>query len=55
VIRDLCAELGVKCAVSRHVAEGGAGALALAEAVTRTPTFPPEVRFSYDLESDPLT
>ncbi|HYN29985.1 MAG TPA: formate--tetrahydrofolate ligase [Dermatophilaceae bacterium] len=31
VIRDLCDELGVRCAVSRHFTEGGAGAVELAE------------------------
>ena len=41
-------------AVSTHVADGGAGALALAEAVTRMADVPTEVRFSYDL-ADPLT
>ena len=33
VIKELCAELGVACAVTRHVAEGGAGAVDLATAV----------------------
>ncbi len=34
VIRELCDEMGVRCAVTRHVAEGGAGALDLARVVT---------------------
>ena len=33
VIRRLCERLGVRCAVTRHVAEGGAGAADLAEIV----------------------
>lgn len=33
VIRDIAAGLGVRCAVSSHVAEGGAGAIELAEQV----------------------
>ena len=35
VIRELCDEMGVRCAVTRHVAEGGAGALELARVVDR--------------------
>ncbi len=54
VITRIAAEAGVSSAVSTHVADGGAGALALAEAVTRMADVPTEVRFSYDL-ADPLT
>ena len=54
VITRIAAEAGVPCAVSTHVADGGAGALVLAEAVTRVAGVPTEVRYSYDL-ADPLT
>ena len=48
VIRDLCAELGVKCAVSRHVAEGGAGAEELAQALIDALDHPTHFRYTYE-------
>ena len=50
VIRALCDELGVKCAVTQHVAEGGAGALELARVVTEAAEEPNDFRFLYPLE-----
>lgn len=59
VIRELTAELGVRCAVTRHVAEGGAGATDLArevlaateEAVTFTPTYALEDSLTAKIEA----
>ncbi len=50
VIRELCDEMGVRCAVTRHVAEGGAGALDLARVVTEAAEEPTDFRFLYPLE-----
>lgn len=50
VIADLCAELGVRCAVSRHVAEGGAGAIDLARELIAACDEPATVRYSYELD-----
>jgi formate--tetrahydrofolate ligase len=50
VIRELCDELGVRCAVTRHVAEGGSGALDLARVVTEAAEEPTDFRFLYPLE-----
>jgi len=50
VIRELCDEMGVRCAVTRHVAEGGAGALDLARVVTEAAAEPTDFRFLYPLE-----
>jgi formate--tetrahydrofolate ligase len=54
VIRQLCDELGVRCAVTTHVADGGAGALELARVVTEAAEEPTDFRFLYPLEM-PLT
>lgn len=43
-------ELGVRCAVSTHWAEGGAGAVELARAVVAAAEEPSEFRFLYDLD-----
>jgi len=50
VIRELCDEMGVRCAVTRHVAEGGAGALDLARVVTEAAAEPTDFRYLYPLE-----
>ena len=49
-IAALCDRLGVRCAVSRHVVEGGAGALDLARAVMAACEEPAELRYTYDLD-----
>ncbi|HET7800232.1 MAG TPA: formate--tetrahydrofolate ligase [Humibacillus xanthopallidus] len=54
VIRALCDELGVRCAVTTHVADGGPGALDLAQVVTEAAEEPTDFRFLYPLEM-PLT
>ncbi|TQM62761.1 formate--tetrahydrofolate ligase [Humibacillus xanthopallidus] len=54
VIQQLCDELGVRCAVTTHVADGGAGALELARVVTEAAEEPNDFRFLYPLEM-PLT
>jgi formate--tetrahydrofolate ligase len=46
----VAAELGVRCALSNHWAEGGAGAADLARAVVEAAEEPTEFRFLYDLE-----
>ncbi len=43
-------ELGVRCALSNHWAEGGAGATDLAQAVIEAAAEPTDFRFLYDLE-----
>ncbi len=53
VILRLCERLGVRCAVTRHVAEGGAGASALADAVLEALEEGSSFQFLYDL-SEPL-
>ena len=50
VIRELCNQMGVRCAVTQHVAEGGAGALELARVVVEAAEEPTEFRFLYPLE-----
>lgn len=50
VIRRLCDEMGVRCAVSRHVAEGGAGAVDLARVVMEAADEPTSFEFLYPLE-----
>lgn len=50
VIAEFCAERGVRCAVSRHVAEGGAGAEDLAREVIEAVSGPVEVRRDYEPE-----
>jgi len=42
VIREVAASLGVRCAVTTHFADGGSGAVELAEAVTRAADEPSE-------------
>lgn len=49
-IRRVCEGAGVRCAVSRHWAEGGAGAVDLAEAVVEAAETTPAFRFLYDLD-----
>lgn len=53
VIEELCEELGVRCAVTTHVAEGGPGGAALAAAVEEALVEGSDFRFLYDL-ADPL-
>ncbi|MEO7446758.1 MAG: formate--tetrahydrofolate ligase, partial [Humibacillus sp.] len=50
VIRGLCDEIGVRCAVTRHVAEGGVGALDLARVVMEAADEPTDFHFLYPLE-----
>lgn len=52
-IIELCDSLGVRCAVSRHVVEGGEGALDLARAVIAACDQPVEPRHTYELD-EPL-
>lgn len=47
VIRDLCTEMGVKCAVSTHVVNGGAGAEELARTLVDALRTPSRFRFTY--------
>ncbi|USQ79493.1 formate--tetrahydrofolate ligase [Ornithinimicrobium faecis] len=54
VIRELAAEMGVRCAVTRHVAEGGAGAEDLAREVLAAAEEPAAFIPTYALE-DSLT
>ncbi len=49
-IHSFAAERGIRVAVTRHVAEGGAGALDLARAVLEACETPGDLRFSYDLD-----
>ncbi len=49
MILQACDELGVRCAVSRHVAEGGEGAKALADTVLEALEEGSDFRFLYDL------
>ncbi|MFY9913198.1 MAG: formate--tetrahydrofolate ligase [Nocardioidaceae bacterium] len=51
VIRELTAELGVRCAVSTHFTDGGAGAVELAEAVRAAADEPSEFRLLYPDEA----
>jgi len=50
VIRRVADEAGVRCAVTRHVAEGGVGAVDLAEVVAQAAYEPHEFRHLYDLD-----
>ena len=50
VVRRLAQKLGVRCAVTRHVAEGGAGADELAHEVLGALEEPSEFRYLYDLD-----
>ncbi len=50
VIQRFCNGLGVRTAVSRHVAEGGAGALELAEVVMQAAHEPSSFQFLYPLD-----
>jgi formate--tetrahydrofolate ligase len=50
VIRELCDELGVRCAVTTHVADGGSGALDLARVVTEAAEEPSDFHFLYPLD-----
>jgi formate--tetrahydrofolate ligase len=50
-MRRLCEQLGVRCAVTRHVAEGGAGAAELAETVLEALQNGSAFRFLYDLSA----
>jgi formate--tetrahydrofolate ligase len=45
--------MGVRCAVSTHFAEGGAGASALAQAVIDAANDPSTSRFLYELDATP--
>jgi formate--tetrahydrofolate ligase len=49
VIEQLCARLGVRCAIGRHAAQGGAGALELADVVMEELEKGSDFRFLYDL------
>ncbi|MGI6029040.1 MAG: formate--tetrahydrofolate ligase [Candidatus Heteroscillospira sp.] len=52
LIRRLCAEQGVRCALSEHWQYGGEGALELAQAVVEACDEPQEdIRFLYDLNT----
>jgi len=51
VIRDLCAEMGVKCAVSYHVVDGGAGAEELATALIDALEHPTYFRYTYESDT----
>ncbi len=49
-IREIAASMGVRSAVCRHFAEGGAGAAELAEAVVEAADEPSDFRFLYPLD-----
>lgn len=49
-IFDVATDLGVRCALSRHWAEGGAGAKELAQVVVEAAEEPTEFQFLYDVE-----
>jgi formate--tetrahydrofolate ligase len=51
VIRDLCAEMGVKVAVSTHVVDGGAGAEGIAGALLEALEHPTHFRFTYESDA----
>ncbi len=51
VIEKLCARLGVRCAVARHAAEGGAGAAELADVVLEELENGSDFHFLYDLSA----
>jgi formate--tetrahydrofolate ligase len=50
VIREIAAEAGARVAVTRHVAEGGTGALELAALVVEAAEEPTSFRYLYDLD-----
>ncbi|MEP7017017.1 MAG: formate--tetrahydrofolate ligase [Actinomycetota bacterium] len=50
VIREISAEAGARVAVTRHVAEGGKGALDLAALVVEAAQEPKSFRYLYDLD-----
>jgi formate--tetrahydrofolate ligase len=50
-IREIADSMGVRSAVCRHFAEGGAGATELAEAVVEAANEPSEFRFLYPLDA----
>jgi formate--tetrahydrofolate ligase len=50
VIREIAAEAGARVAVTRHVAEGGKGALDLAALVVEAAQEPTSFRYLYDLD-----
>jgi formate--tetrahydrofolate ligase len=50
VIRQIAAQAGVRVAVTRHVAEGGKGALDLAALVAEAAEEPTSFRYLYDLD-----
>lgn len=52
VIRSFAAERGVRVAITRHVAEGGAGAEQLASEVLAACAEPGDLRFAYPLDLD---
>jgi formate--tetrahydrofolate ligase len=49
-IETIAAEAGVRCAVSTHVVDGGAGAKELADAVVAAAEDEPEFRYTYELD-----
>ena len=49
-IRDIAAAAGVRCAVSSHVSDGGAGAIELAEQVVLAAEEETNFRYTYELE-----
>ena len=51
VIRRIAEEAGVRVAVTRHVAEGGPGAVELAEVVAQACADPTDFRHLYDLDA----
>ncbi|MGZ4596189.1 MAG: formate--tetrahydrofolate ligase [Actinomycetes bacterium] len=51
VIREIAAEAGVRVAVTRHVAEGGKGALELAALVVEAAEEPTSFRYLYELDA----
>jgi formate--tetrahydrofolate ligase len=50
VIREIAAEAGARVAMTRHVAEGGKGALELAALVVEAAQEPTSFRYLYDLD-----
>ncbi len=55
VIREIAEAAGARVAVTRHVAEGGSGALALAEAVEQACAEPQAFHYLYDLDAPLVT
>jgi formate--tetrahydrofolate ligase len=51
-VRAIAAELGVRCAVSTHFSDGGAGAVELAEAVAEAAEEPGQFHYLYAAGSD---